>query len=282
MMKKITAVIQRKGMDWLKTKIDSSPINQDELLDNIRQAYKKNIIDLGVLGMMEGVLRVDTLQVRDVMIPRSRMQFLHINNDYHTILKKVIETGHSRYPVFNDDRDDVEGILLVKDLLKFVGRENTFYMRDVIRPAFNVPESTKLDNLLTKFRKKRNHIAIVINEYSSTSGLITIEDVLEQIVGEIDDEYDEIDDHTKDIIAYEDDHYMIKADTETKFFNQFFGSQLAEEQFATIGGVVTHEFGHIPKSGEELQFSNFSFHVKSSNARRIILLRVTKAERIAG
>ncbi|MCK5896464.1 MAG: CBS domain-containing protein [Cocleimonas sp.] len=278
-MKTIATSIRNKWINWLKINIDLSPNNQDELLDSLRQAHKKNIIDAGVLGMMEGVVRVDNLQVRDVMIPRSRMQFLHINDDYHSILYKVSETGHSRYPVFNDDRDDVDGILLVKDLLKFVGREDEFNIKDVIRPAFNVPESTKLDNLLTKFRNKRNHIALVINEYSGTAGLITIEDVLEQIVGDIDDEHDDIDDHAKDIIAHADNHYMVKADTEMKFFNKFFGCQLIEGKFDTIGGVITHEFGHIPKSGEELQFGHFDFHVKSSDARRIILLQVIKTEK---
>jgi magnesium and cobalt transporter len=278
MMKKIATVIYRKWINWLRKRIDLSPLNQGELIDSLRQSHKKNIIDSAVLGMMEGVLRIDNMQVRDVMIPRSRMKFLHINDNYHSILMKVSKTGHSRYPVFDDDRDDVEGILLVKDLLKFVGCEDQFNIKDVIRPAFNVPESTKLDNLLTKFRNKRNHIALVINEYGSTAGLITIEDVLEQIVGEIDDEHDDIDDHAKDIVVQDDNHYIVKADTEVKFFNHFFGSQLTQGKFDTIGGVVTHEFGHIPKSGEELQLSNFHFHIKSSNSRRITSLRVIETK----
>jgi magnesium and cobalt transporter len=274
-MKTIGTTIHHWWVKWLRKKVDLSPLNQDELLDNLRQSHKKNIIDSGVLGMMEGVVRIDNLQVRDVMIPRSRMQFLHINDDYHSILIQVRETGHSRYPVFDDDRDDVEGILLVKDLLKYVGQETEFNIKDIMRSTFNVPESTKLDNLLTSFRDKRNHMALVINEYGGTAGLITIEDVLEQIVGDIDDEHDEIDGHKKDIIKH-DDHYMVKAETEIKFFNNFFGSQLAQDKFDTIGGIITHEFGHIPKPGEELQLGDLNFHVKSSDGRRIILLQAIK------
>ncbi len=275
MMKKISNKISHYLVQWLRKKVDLSPLSQDELLDILRQAHKKNIIDSGVLGMMEGVVSIDNLQVRDVMIPRSHMQFLHINDSYHSILTQVRETGHSRYPVFDDDRDDVEGILLVKDLLKYVDQETEFNIKDIMRSTFNVPESTKLDNLLTSFRDKRNHMALVINEYGGTAGLITIEDVLEQIVGDIDDEHDEIDDHKKDIVLH-DDHYMVKAETEVDFFNKFFNTQLAQNQFDTIGGVIMHELGHIPKSGEELQLGDFHFHVKSSDGRRIILLQVTK------
>ena len=272
MMKTISNSIHQ----WLRKKIDLSPLNQEELLDILKQSHKKNIIDSGGLAMMEGVVRIDSLQVRDVMIPRSRMQFLHINDNYHSILTQVRETGHSRYPVFDDDRDDVEGILLVKDLLKYVNQETEFNIKDIMRPTFNVPESTKLDNLLTTFRDKRNHMALVINEYGGTAGLITIEDVLEQIVGEIDDEYDEIDHHKKDIICDDNNQYIVKAETEIDYFNKFFNSQLAQDQFDTIGGVIMHEFGHIPKPGEELEFGNLHFHVKSSDGRRIILLQVTK------
>lgn len=261
---------------WLRSKVDISPLHLDELLDGLRHAHKKNIIDAGVLGMMEGVVRVDNLQVRDVMIPRSRMNFLHINDGYHDILKQVRETAHSRYPVFGDDRDDVEGILLVKDLLKYVGCERDFNIKDIIRLPLTVPESTKLDNLLTSFRSNRNHMALVINEYSGTAGLITIEDVLEQIVGDIDDEHDEIDDHKKDIVEHSKNHYMVKPTTEIDFFNQFFGSQLPQDKFDTVSGVITHELGHIPKSGEELQLSNLRFHIKSSDGRRINLLQVIK------
>ncbi len=276
MMKKIGSTIHQWWVQWLRKKVDLSPLNQDELLDSLRQSHKKNIIDSGGLAMMEGVVRIDSLQVRDVMIPRSRMQFLHINDNYHSILTQVRETGHSRYPVFDDDRDDVEGILLVKDLLKYVDQETEFNIKDIMRSTFNVPESTKLDNLLTSFRDKRNHMALVINEYGGTAGLITIEDVLEQIVGDIDDEHDEIDNHKKDIVHHDNSHYMVKAETEIRFFNNFFSSQLAQDQFDTIGGVIMHEFGHIPKSGEELQFGNLHFHVKSSDGRRIILLQVIK------
>ena len=275
-MKTISSTIHQWWVQWLRKKLDLSPLTQEELVASLRQAHKKNIIDSGGLAMMEGVIHIDSMQVRDVMIPRSRMQFLHINDNYHSILTQVRETGHSRYPVFDDDRDDVEGILLVKDLLKYVDQETEFNIKNIMRSTFNVPESTKLDNLLTSFRDKRNHMALVINEYGGTAGLITIEDVLEQIVGEIDDEYDEIDNHKKDIIRDANNQYLVKAETEIRFFNKFFNSQLAQDQFDTIGGVIVHEFGHIPKAGEELQFGNLHFHVKNSDGRRIILLQVTK------
>ncbi|MCK5903318.1 MAG: CBS domain-containing protein [Cocleimonas sp.] len=274
MIKKIRTLLHDKGVTWLKEKADFSPSNQQQILDSLKQSHKKGVIDVGVLGMMEGVLRVDNLQVRDVMIPRSSMNFLHINDSYHTILQQVRETGHSRYPVFDDDRDDIEGILLVKDLLKYVGREQDFNIKDILRIPMTVPESTKLDNLLTSLRDKRNHLALVVNEYAGTAGVITIEDVLEQIVGDIDDEHDEIDDHTQDIVEHDQHHFMVKPTTEVAFFNKFFGSQLPDDQFDTIGGVITHEIGHIPKTGEEFYFSNLNFHIKNSDGRRIKLLQV--------
>ena len=275
MIKNIGVKLQTRWAKWLRKKIDLSPLNQDELLDSLRQSYKNNIIDAGVLGMMEGVVRVDNLQVRDVMIPRSHMNFLHITDTYHSILEKTLKTGHSRYPVFDDDRDDIEGILLVKDLLKYVGRETEFNIKDIIRPPLSVPESTKLDNLLTSFRNKRNHMALVINEYGGTAGLITIEDVLEQIVGDIDDEHDDIDDHKKDIVDY-GNHYMVKPSTEITFFNDFFASKLPQDKFDTVAGVIIHELGHIPKTGEELSFGKLLFHIKRSDGRRINLLKVIK------
>ena len=276
MIKNIGVKLHTLWIKWLRKKIDLSPLNQEELLDSLRQSHKNNIIDTGVLGMMEGVVRVDILQVRDVMIPRSNMNFLHITDTYHTILEKTRMTRHSRYPVFDDDRDDIEGILLVKDLLKYVGKESEFNIKDIIRLPFVVPESTKLDNLLTSFRNKRNHMALVINEYGGTAGLITIEDVLEQIVGDIDDEHDDIDDHKKDIVDHGKNHYMVKPSTEVEFFNTFFGSQLPENKFDTVSGVITHELGHIPKTGVELSFGNLLFHIKSSDGRRINLLQVIK------
>ena len=276
MIKNIGTTLHTRWIRWLRKKIDLSPLNQDELLASLRQSHKKNIIDAGVLRMMEGVMEVDNLQVRDVMIPRSCMNFLHIKDTYHSILEKTLETGHSRYPVFDDDRDDIEGILLVKDLLKYVGRESEFDIKDIIRLPFAVPESTKLDNLLTSFRNKRNHMALVINEYGGTAGLITIEDVLEQIVGDIDDEHDDIDDHKKDIVEHGKDRYMIKPNTDIEYFNKFFSSDLPQDKFDTVAGVIIHELGHIPKKGEELTFGNLLFHIKSSDGRRINLLQVIK------
>ncbi|HIO92287.1 MAG TPA: CBS domain-containing protein [Leucothrix mucor] len=276
MIKKAGIRLHKKWTKWLRSKIDLSPLNQEELLDSLRQSYANNIIDAGVLSMMEGVVQVDNLQVRDVMIPRSSMNFLHITDSYHAILEKTLKTGHSRYPVFDDDRDDIDGILLVKDLLKYVGREQAFDIKDIIRLPLTVPESTKLDNLLTSFRDKRNHMALVVNEYGGTAGLITIEDVLEQIVGDIDDEHDAIDDHKKDIVEHGKNRYMVKPNTEIAFFNDFFASKLPEDKFDTVAGVITHELGHIPKTGENINFGDLLFQIKSSDGRRINLLQVIK------
>jgi magnesium and cobalt transporter len=225
--------------------------------------------------MIEGVMQVDNLQVRDIMIPRANIRFIHLDDSYHKILEIVLDAGHSRYPVFDEDRDDVDGILLAKDLLKFVGKESEFDLDDIIRVPSFVPESQNLNTLLSQFRDSRNHMAIVVDEFSGTSGLVTIEDVLEQIVGDIDDEHDDVDDK-QSILKQSDGRYTVKANTELEEFNEYFESKMLSEKIDTIGGLVTQKAGKIPRQGEEVQLSPFVFKVLRSDGRKIQLLEVHK------
>ena len=227
--------------------------------------------------MIEGVMQVDNLLVRDIMIPRANIRFIHLNDSYHDILATVMDAGHSRYPVFDADRDDVEGILLAKDLLNYVAKEGNFNIDDILRPASFVPESQNLNTLLSQFRNSRNHMAIVVDEYSGTSGVVTIEDVLEQIVGDIDDEHDDVDDK-KNILDQGDGRYTVKANTEIEEFNEYFKSDMATGKFDTIGGLVSQKAGKIPRQGEEVLLSPFKFKVLRSDARKIQLLEINKVD----
>lgn len=260
---------------WLRKTIDTSVLNYEELISELRQAQKNNILGTEALGMIEGVMQVDNLQVRDVMIPRSNIQFLQLDDSFHDILKVVMKAGHSRYPVFDEDRDDVEGILLAKDLLKYVGNESSFDIDDVLRRPIIVPESQKLDILLSSFRNSRNHMAIVVDEYAGTSGVITIEDVLEQIVGEIDDEHDDVDDKLN-IRAQKEGRFIVQANTEIEEFNEYFSADFKLDKFDTVGGLVTKKLGKIPQQGEEVMLSPYQFKVLRSDARRVQLLEVHK------
>jgi len=260
---------------WIRSTIDTSVLDRKELLDELRQSQENSIISNESLSMIESVMQVDNLQVRDIMIPRANIRFLHLDDSYHEILKTVLSAGHSRYPVFDLDRDDVEGILLAKDLLKYVGKENSFDIDDIIRRPSFVPESQNLNTLLSQFRNSRNHMAIVVDEYSGTSGLVTIEDVLEQIVGDIDDEHDDIDDKNS-ILDQGNGRYTVKASTEVEDFNEFFECDLDIRKFDTIGGLVTQKVGKIPQQGEEIELSPFAFKVLRSDGRKIQLLEVHK------
>ncbi len=260
---------------WLRNTIDTSVINREELLKELRQSQKNNIIASESLSMIEGVMQVDNLQVRDIMIPRANIRFLHLDDSYQDILKTVLDAGHSRYPVFDEDKDDVEGILLAKDLLKYAGREEQFDIEDIIRPPSFVPEGQKLNTLLTQFRNSRNHMAIVVDEYSGTSGLVTIEDVLEQIVGDIDDEHDDVDDK-QDILDQGEGRYTVKGSTEIEDFNDYFGSDFHLGQCDTIGGLIMQKAGKIPKQGDLVELKPFQFKVLRSDGRKIQLLEVHK------
>jgi len=262
---------------WIKNTFDISVTNREELINELRQSQKNAIISSESLSMIEGVMQVDNLQVRDIMIPRANIRFIHLDDSYHDILATVMDAGHSRYPVFDADRDDVEGILLAKDLLNYVAKEGNFDIDDILRPASFVPESQNLNTLLSQFRNSRNHMAIVVDEYSGTSGVVTIEDVLEQIVGDIDDEHDDIDDK-KNILDQGDGRYTVKANTEIEEFNEYFKSDMATGKFDTIGGLVSQKAGKIPKQGEEIILTPFKFKVLRSDGRKIQLLEINKID----
>lgn len=254
--------------------------NRDELLDSLREAADTNVVDRDTLTMLEGVMSVAELRVRDIMIPRSQMVVLDADEELAELLPKVVESGHSRYPVIGASRDQVEGILLAKDLLQFSllppdEARASFDIHEILRPALVVPESKRLDSLLREFRSSRNHMAMVVDEYGGMAGLITIEDVLEQIVGDIADEYD-FDDVEEYLRQLSDSEWHVRADMELEDFNQQFGTELDEEEFDTIGGAVANQFGHLPQRGEQLAMAGYELTVLASDSRRIKLLKLKK------
>jgi len=254
---------------WLKKRYSLCIDNRQELIDELHNAHRKGLLENDSLGMMEGVLQIEQREARDVMIPRSNITFLHRDESFQSLVKTVLETRHSRYPVYDENRDDFDGILLTKDLLSYIGKEKTFDIDDILLSANVVPESKRLQSLLLDFRKTRKHMAIVVNEYSSVSGIVTIEDVLEQIVGEIDDEHDFVDDKVY-IKKHSDKHFSVDALTPVEEFNNYFDSKLETVQFDTIGGVVMNRLGKIPQQGEELKLDHLLFQVTRSDGRRIL------------
>jgi magnesium and cobalt transporter len=219
------------------------------------------------LAMIEGVLQVSEMQVRDIMIPRSQMDLIDITDPPETFIPYVIETAHSRFPVIEDDKNDVIGILLAKDLLRYYAGEG-FEVRDMLRPAVFIPMSKRLNVLLKEFRSTRNHIAIVVDEYGGVAGMVTIEDVLEQIVGDIEDEYD-YDEDEDNIIQNADGSYRVKALTEIDDFNEIVGTQFSNEEFSTIGGLIVNKFGHLPKRGDLITIENLNIKVVRADSRRL-------------
>src|SRR5690606_32452125 len=228
-------------------------------------------------AMLIGVLEVSNTQVRDIMVPRSHMVVLAKDDPPDALIKTIVESGHSRFPVIGEDRDEVVGILLAKDLLKhFAERRDTFEIEKLLRPAVFVPESKRLNTLLTEFRQSHYHMAIVVDEYGGVSGLATIEDVLEQIVGDIDDEHDP--EEAADIQRQEDGRYHVLALTRIEDFNEYFGVSLSDEEYDTVGGLVMHELGRMPRRGEQIDFGGFRFRVHRGDRRRIHTLEVTRLE----
>ena len=251
------------------------PESQEELIQILKQARRRHLMDGEALSMMEGVLQVSELQVRDIMIPRARMVVVERDRPLDDILPVITESAHSRFPVIGDDRSEVVGILLAKDLLQFCGSNaRRFNMRDILRSAVFVPESKRLNVLLKEFRRSRNHMAIVVDEYGAAAGLITIEDVLEQIVGEIEDEYDF--DEGAYILKRGKDRYTAKAHTTIKDFNDFFGTDFEGGDYDTIGGMVISRLGHLPKRGESVEIDGFRFTVVRADSRKIRLLNIEK------
>jgi magnesium and cobalt transporter len=264
---------------WLKRLTQGrgrEPRDRDELIEGLREVSRRGMIDADSLAMIEGVLEVGDTQARDIMVPRSQMVVLQRDDPPEQMLPVVVESGHSRFPVIGEDRDQVVGILLAKDLLRFFAqpeRTEEFDLREFLRPAVIVPESKRLNVLLKEFRVSRNHMAIVVDEYGGVSGLVTIEDVMEQIVGEIEDEYDVEDDQP---IRRENARtFMVRALTRIEEFNDYFGTAFADEEFDTIGGLVTHQLGRLPRRGELVTVDGIEFRVQRADRRRIDSLRVT-------
>jgi len=244
------------------------------LVNILRQAEQNKVIDADGLSIIEGALQVHDMQVREIMIPRSQVATIDISDSPEEIIPKVIEAGHSRFPVIGESKDDVVGILLAKDLLPLVlNSETRFNLKDALRPAIFVPESKRLNVLLKEFRENKNHMAIVIDEYGGLGGVVTIEDVLEQIVGEIEDEYDvDEEDYIKKV---DSDNYTVKALTPIEDFNSFFHSKLPDDEFDTIGGLVLDLFRHIPERDETVGIGPYVFKVLNADNRQIRLLLVT-------
>ena len=243
------------------------PEDREQLVELLHGAYENSLMDSDSLAMIEGVLQVSEMQVRDIMIPRSQMDVIDITHPPETFIPHVIKTAHSRFPVIEDNKNDVIGILLAKDLLRYYAGED-FEVRDMLRPAIFIPEAKRLNVLLKEFRSNRNHIAIVVDEYGGIAGMVTIEDVLEQIVGDIEDEYD-YDEDEDNIIQSADGQFRVKALTEIADFNEIVGTDFSDEEFSTIGGLVVNKFGHLPKRNDEINFDGLHIKVLRADSRRL-------------
>jgi magnesium and cobalt transporter len=265
---------QRSLIERLIAFITREPENREQLLAALHEAHERNLLDADALSMIEGVLQVSELRARDLMVPAPQMDVIDIAEDPQTWIPRVIETGHSRFPVIEGDRDHVIGILLAKDLLRYC-RDRNSDVRSMLRPAVFVPESKPLNVLLKDFRANRNHMAIVVDEYGGVAGLITIEDILEQIVGDIEDEYD-LDEDADAIVADGDGRFRVKALTEIAAFNAAFGTDFPDQEFDTIGGFVTDRFGRVPRRGDALELDGVRFEVLRADARQVHLFQVER------
>lgn len=256
-----------RWLERLSNLLLREPEDREQLIELLHSAYEKNLLDADALSMIEGVLQVSEMQVRDIMIPRSQMDVIDITDAPEKFIPFVIEAAHSRFPVIEDDKDDIIGILLAKDLLRYYAGED-FNVRDMLRPAVFIPEAKRLNVLLKEFRSNRNHIAIVVDEYGGVAGMVTIEDVLEQIVGDIEDEYD-FDETEDNIIRDAQGRYRVKALTEIADFNEALGTAFSDEEFSTIGGLIVSKFGHLPKRGESISFDALHVTVVRADSRRL-------------
>ena len=251
------------------------PRDRDSLTRLLRAAHRRNLLDADALSIIEGALAVSEMQVRDIMIPRAQMDVIDIHSKVEDFIPQVISTAHSRFPVIDQNRDDVIGVLLAKDLLRYYAGEEEFNVREMLRPAVFVPESKRLNVLLREFRASHNHMAIVVDEYGGVAGLVTIEDVLEQIVGDIEDEYD-FDETEDNILPESSGQYRVKAQTEIADFNEEFGTGFDDAEYDTVGGLIISHFGRVPKRGEQIVIDGFRFQVMRADSRRVHTLLVQK------
>jgi len=255
----------------IKYFLQNEPQNQNDLLHLLRGAQHRSLIDAETLSMLEGVILFSQMRVRDIMLPKKKMVCILEHTELPEVTQQVAESGHSRFPVLGDNSDEVIGILHAKDLLRFHGSQTLpFELNDIIRQVTVIPESKRLDALLSDFRIKRNHMAIVVDEYGAVSGFVTFEDVIEQIIGDISDEFD-IDEEAH-IKAHGDAHYMLKADTPIEEFNETLQARFSDQAYDTIGGIVINQFGRVPQRGEHITIQDFEFVVVNADARNIKLL----------
>lgn len=253
----------------------AEPQDLSDLQAIIAEANARALIDTDTKGMLQGVLAISKMRARDIMVPRSQMATIDIDQPLEEYLPILLENNHSRYPVVNEDKDHIEGILIVKDILQYALKPQTeWQLRDILRPAVIIPESKRVDALLKDFRQQRYHMAIVVDEYGGVSGLITIEDILEQIVGEIEDEHDEIE--GSDIRKLGSHVFLVSALTPLDEFNEAFATSFDEDEASTIGGIVLHAFGHMPVKGESISLGGLTFKVNKANNRRLVQLQVIK------
>ncbi|MBB6055311.1 CNNM family magnesium/cobalt transport protein CorC [Tolumonas osonensis] len=271
---------RRKWLERLSHLFQGEPKDRNDLVEVIQDAEERDVIDEDTKEMIEGVLEVSELRVRDIMIPRTQMITIRRDQPVSAFLPLIIRSAHSRFPVISDDKDHVDGILLAKDLLPygFGLTSEPFDFEKVLRPAVVVPESKRVDRLLKEFQQQRYHMAIVVDEFGSVSGLVTIEDILELIVGEIEDEYDEHNQEQLTIRALDERRFTLNALTPIEEFNEFFSCQFSDDEVDTIGGLVMHGFGHLPKRGESIDLSGFEFKILQVDRRRLIQLQVTIPE----
>jgi magnesium and cobalt transporter len=262
-------------LERLSAFLAREPEDREELLHLLHGSFERKLLDADALSIIEGALQVSEMTVSDIMIPRAQMDVVSIDDEPAGFIPFVLETRHSRFPVIGENKDDVIGILLAKELLNYYANPESFNLRDTLRPAVFVPESKRLNVLLRDFRANRNHIAIVVDEYGGVSGLVTIEDVLEQIVGDIDDEYD-FDEAEDNIIPEANGRYRVKAQTEIADFNETLGSDFGDQEYATVGGLVLQGFKRLPKRGESTTIGNFRFKVIRADSRRIYTVQVEK------
>jgi magnesium and cobalt transporter len=263
-------------LERLSTLLMREPADREQLVTLLHSAFERSLLDADALSMIEGVLHVSETPVRDIMVPRAQMDMVDIDDAPEQFIPRVIETAHSRFPVVGDGRDDVIGILLAKDLLRYYAGEE-FNLRDMLRPAIFVPESKRLNVLLREFRLSRNHMAIVVDEYGGIAGLVTIEDVLEQIVGEIEDEYD-FDETEDNIVADGGNRFRVKAQTEIADLNTTLGTAFEDEEFDTVGGLLIGRFGKLPKRGDAITIDSYRFQVLHADSRRVHTVLVEKAK----